>query len=65
MKVFDVVVQAVDSGIAQLSLMNQLGMCQRIERGMNIGKAVPVDVLVRIPLMRKVKQVLIHRWSLW
>ena len=38
-KVFDVVVQAADSGIAQLSIMNQLDMCQQI------GRAVPVDVL--------------------
>ena len=25
--------------------MNQLGICQKIEKGMDIGKAVPVDVL--------------------
>ena len=45
MKAFDAVVQTADSGIAQLSLMNQLGMCRRIEKGMDIGKPVPVNVL--------------------
>jgi len=45
MKVFDAVIHTTDSGIAQLSLMNQLGMCLRIEEGMDIGKAVSVDVL--------------------
>ena len=44
-QVFDTVLQASEDGTAQLSLLNQLGACQKIIKGADIGKATPVDVL--------------------
>lgn len=45
MQVFDAVLHAAEDGTAQLSLLNQLGACQKIMKGTDIGKATPVDVL--------------------
>ena len=45
MKVFDVVLQSVQNGTAHVSLVNRLGVCEKVEKGMDIGMATPVDVL--------------------
>ena len=37
--------QVSEDGTAQSSLLNQLGACQKIMKGADIGKATPVDVL--------------------
>ena len=45
MQVLDTVLHATGDGTAKVPLMNQLGACQKIEKGMDISKATPVDML--------------------
>ena len=45
MQVFDTVLHASEDGKTQLSLLNQLGACQKIMKGADIGKATLVDML--------------------
>lgn len=44
-QVFDTLLNPTGDGMAQVSLTNKSGVCQRIEKGSNIGKATPIDVL--------------------
>ena len=44
-QVFDTVLQASEDDTTQLSLLNQIGACQKIMKGADIGKATPMDVL--------------------
>ena len=48
LKIVEAVLQSNKDGLVQVCLVNHLGITQRIEKGLEVGKVQPVEVISEV-----------------